>query len=76
MVLFAGPIVIEWYWIPILFLLMVGPPVLVIGLVSEVILRAPRSGPRTWLKRRRVWAAVAAGWLLLMLAGDVVMPGP
>ncbi len=75
MVLFAGPIVIEWYYLPIFVLLGVVAPVVLVGLVSELILRAPRrSEPLTWAKRRRTWAGVAVGWLLLALVFDGVIP--
>jgi len=75
MVLFAGPIVIEWYWILILVLVVVVPPLVLVGGVSELILRAPRrSGPLTWATRRRMWAGVVVGWLQLALVFDVVIP--
>jgi len=73
MVLFAGPIVIEWYWIPIFIVVFFVLPVLTVGVISEVILRA-RSGPRTWAKRRRMWAVVTVALGLLSVVFDVALP--
>jgi len=72
---FAGPIVIEWYWIPILIVVGVGMPVATVAVISELILRAPRrSGPLTWGKRGRMWGIVAVALVLLSLVFDVALP--
>ena len=73
MVLFAGPIVIEWYWIPIFILVTFVLPALTVGVISEFFLRA-RSGPRTWAKRGRMWGVVAVTLVLLSLVFDVALP--
>ena len=74
MVLFAGPIVIEWYWIPIWIVVTFVLPVVTFVVISEVILRARRSGPPTKAKRRRMWGIVAVTAILLSLVFDVAMP--
>ena len=74
MVLFAGPIVIEWYWFPIFIVLVVVLPALTVGAISEVILRARRSGPLTWAKRGRMWGFVAVALVLLSVVFDVAIP--
>jgi hypothetical protein len=72
---FAGPIVIEWYWIPILIVVGVGMPVATVAVIAEVILRAPRrSGRLTWGKRARMWGIVAGTLMLLSLVFDVALP--
>ena len=74
MVLFAGPIVIEWYWIPIFIVVFFVLPALTVGIISEVILRARPSGPLTWAKRGRMWAGVTVALGLLSLVFDVAVP--
>ena len=74
MVLFAGPIDIAWYWIPISIVVIFVLPAIWIGAISEVILRARPSGPRTWAKRGRIWGVVAVALLLLSLVFDVAIP--
>ena len=73
MVLFAGPIVIQWYWIPIFIVVTFVLPALTVGVISEFFLRA-RSGPRTWAKRGRMWGVVAVTLVLLSLVFDVALP--
>ena len=74
MVLFAGPIVIEWYWIPIFIVVFFVLPAVTVGVISEVILRARRSGPITSAKRGRMWAVVTVALGLLSLVFDVAIP--
>ena len=49
-------------------------PVLTVGVISEVIVRARRSGPLTWAKRGRMWAIVTVALGLLSLVFDVAIP--
>jgi len=74
MVLFAGPIVFEWYWIPIFIVVVFVLPAVTVGAISEFILRARRSGPPTWAKRGRMWGVVAGALVLLSLVFDVALP--
>jgi hypothetical protein len=74
MVLFAGPIVIEWYWIPIFIVVTFVLPAVTVGVISEVILRARRSRRLTWAKRLRMWGVVAVALVLLSLVFDVAVP--
>jgi len=74
MVLFAGPIVIEWWWFPLFIVVTFVLPAVTVGVISEVILRARRSGPLTWAKRRRMWGFVVVAAVLLSLVFDVGIP--
>jgi len=73
MVLFAGPIVIEWYSLPIALVMLFGPPLAVSALISELILRTPRWGPPTWPKRRRLWGVGMGVWILLTAISQAVV---
>ena len=75
MVLFAGPIVIEWYWIPLFIVVTFVLPAVTVGVISEFILRARRrSGRLTWAKRLRMWGIVAVAMVLLLIVFDGVVP--
>ena len=74
MALFAGPVVIEWYWIPIAIGVTFVLPALTVAVIAEIILRARRSPPRTWARRRRMWGIVAVTLVALSLVFDVAVP--
>ncbi len=75
MVLFAGPIVIEWYYLPLFIVVTFVLPAITIGVIAEFILRARRrSGPLTGAKRLRMWGIVAVTLAVLSLVFDVAVP--
>ena len=60
MVLFAGPIVFEWYWIPIFIVVMFVLPALTVAVISEVYPSGPAGRDRSRAaKRGRMWGIVA-----------------
>jgi hypothetical protein len=61
MVLFAGPVFPEWYWGPVVFALLFGPPLLVAGFVAW------RFGGR------KLAAGVVVGGVLLILGGRALI---
>ena len=68
MALFAGPVFVEWYWGPIFFLLLFGPPLAVAAFLVDLAVNR-------WVRRLRglqragLWAGVIVGGALAIVGG-------
>ena len=68
MALFAGPVFTEWYWGPIFFLALFGPPLLVAAFLVDLAVNR-------WVRRLRapqrvgLWAGVVVGGALAIVGG-------
>jgi hypothetical protein len=71
MVLFAGPVFPEWYWGPLFFMLLTGPPLLVAALVVDRIVRRHLRLPLP--SRGALAATVVVGGALCILLGQTVV---
>ena len=71
MALFAGPVFPEWYWGPIFFALLFGPPLLAVAFATDWLVRRRRR--LTWPGRAALWAGVMVGGTLLILGGRALI---
>src|SRR5262245_7214643 len=66
MVLFAGPIFQEWYWEPLFFIVVFGPPLVAVAFVVDYFVRR-RLGPLGTAPRLGLGAVVVAAGAGLIL---------
>lgn len=63
----AGPVFTEWYWGPIFFLLVVGPPLSCLALVADF-------GVRRWVRPLRTRERIAL-WGIVVVGGSLALAG-
>jgi hypothetical protein len=63
----AGPVFTEWYWGPIFFAVVFGPPLSLVALLVDF-------GVRRWVRPLR-WRGRVALWAAVMAAGTVAIVG-
>jgi hypothetical protein len=69
MVLFAGPVFPEWYWGPIFFALLFGPPLLAAAFVVDRVVRRRLTGAQ----RCGLAAGVVVGGALAIIGGNALV---
>ena len=64
----AGPVFTEWYWGPIFFALLFGPPLVAAAFAVDFVVRR-RRGPLSLGRRAALWVAVIFGGALAIVSG-------
>ena len=65
---FAGEVFPEWYWGPIFFAILFGPPLIAAAFFADFAVRR-WVRPLRWRQRAGLWAGVIVGGTLLILGG-------
>jgi hypothetical protein len=69
---FAGPVFTEWYWGPLFFAVVFGPPLVLVAILADLAVHRWVAPLRGW-RRAGLWVAVLAGGPLMILGGQRVI---